>query len=72
MCNELRISDIQLRNFVQTFLKMPLLRCTGSFIFPSDFGMSRVARFFLVQTYQIGKNIPNDRKLNQSSVNYTK
>jgi hypothetical protein len=24
---------------------------------------TRVARFFLVQTYQIGENIPNDHKL---------
>jgi hypothetical protein len=28
--------------------------------------------FFLVQTHQIGKNIPNDHKLYQIAVNYTK
>jgi hypothetical protein len=32
----------------------------------------RVARFFLVQTYQIRKNIPNDHKLYQMAINYTK
>jgi choline/glycine/proline betaine transport protein len=33
----------------------------------------RVARFFLVQTYQNGKKyIPNDLKLYQKAVNYTK
>jgi hypothetical protein len=31
-----------------------------------------VARFFLVQTYQIGKTIPNDHKLYQTGINYTK
>jgi hypothetical protein len=33
---------------------------------------TRVARFFLVQTYQNGKNIPNDQKLYKKAVNYTK
>jgi hypothetical protein len=33
---------------------------------------SRVARFFLIQTYQIGKNITNDHKLYQMALNYTK
>jgi oligoribonuclease NrnB/cAMP/cGMP phosphodiesterase (DHH superfamily) len=28
--------------------------------------------FLWVQTYQNGKNIPNDRKLNHRAVNYTK
>jgi hypothetical protein len=32
----------------------------------------RVARFFLVQIYQIGKNITNDHKLYQTAINYTK
>jgi TPR repeat protein len=32
----------------------------------------RAARFFLVQTYQNGKNIPNDHKLYQTAINYTK
>jgi hypothetical protein len=32
----------------------------------------RVARFFLVQTYQIGKNITNDHKLYHPPINYTK
>jgi hypothetical protein len=32
----------------------------------------RVARFFLVQTFQIGKNITNDHKLYQTAINYTK
>jgi hypothetical protein len=30
----------------------------------------RVARFFLVQTYQNEKNIPNDHKLYQTAINY--
>jgi hypothetical protein len=34
--------------------------------------ISRVARFFLVQKYQNGKNVPNDHKLYQTAVNYTK
>jgi hypothetical protein len=34
--------------------------------------VNRVARFFLVQTYQYGKNIPNDHKLYQTAINYTK
>jgi hypothetical protein len=33
---------------------------------------SRVARFFSVQTYQSWKNIPNDHKLYQTAINYTK
>jgi hypothetical protein len=33
---------------------------------------SRVARFFLVQKYQNGKNIPKDHKLHQTAVYYTK
>jgi hypothetical protein len=33
---------------------------------------SRVARFFLFQTYQNGKNIPNDQKLYKKAINYTK
>jgi hypothetical protein len=33
---------------------------------------SRVARFFLVQTYQNQKNIPNDNTLYQSAIIYTK
>jgi hypothetical protein len=32
----------------------------------------RVARFFLVQTYQNGKSIPNNHKLRQTAINYTK
>jgi hypothetical protein len=32
---------------------------------------SRVARFFLVQTYQNEKYIPKDHKLYQSAINYT-
>jgi hypothetical protein len=32
---------------------------------------TRVARFFLVQTYQIGKNVPNDHKRYQTEINYT-
>jgi signal transduction histidine kinase len=32
----------------------------------------RVARFFLIQTYQNGKNIPNDHKLYQTTIKYTK
>jgi hypothetical protein len=32
----------------------------------------RVARFFLVQTFQIGKNATNDHKLYQTAINYTK
>jgi hypothetical protein len=31
-----------------------------------------VARFFLVQTYQNGKNIPNDYKLYQTALHYAK
>jgi hypothetical protein len=31
-----------------------------------------VARFFLVQTYQNKKNIPNDHKLYQTAINHTK
>jgi hypothetical protein len=34
--------------------------------------VSRVARFFMVQTYQNGKNIPNDHKLDHTAINYTK
>jgi hypothetical protein len=34
--------------------------------------INRVARFFLFQTYQNGKNIPNDHKLYQNAVSYTK
>jgi hypothetical protein len=30
-----------------------------------------VARFLSVQTYQNGKNIPNDHKLYQTSIKYT-
>jgi hypothetical protein len=33
--------------------------------------MPKVARFFLIQTYQNGKNIPNDHKLYQTAINYT-
>jgi hypothetical protein len=33
---------------------------------------TRVARFFLVQAYQIGKNISNDHRLYQTAINYTK
>jgi hypothetical protein len=33
---------------------------------------TRVARFFLVQTNQNGKKIPNDRKLYQTALNDTK
>jgi hypothetical protein len=32
----------------------------------------RVARFFLVQAYQNGKNIPSDHKLYQTTINYAK
>jgi hypothetical protein len=32
----------------------------------------RVARFLLVLTYQIGKNVTNDHKLYQTAINYTK
>jgi hypothetical protein len=32
----------------------------------------RVARFFLVQTYQSGKIIKNDHKSYQTAINYTK
>jgi hypothetical protein len=32
---------------------------------------SRVARFFLVQTFQIGKNITNDHKLYQLAIKYS-
>jgi hypothetical protein len=32
----------------------------------------RVAKFFLFQTYQIGKNITNDHKLYKTGINYTK
>jgi hypothetical protein len=38
----------------------------------SDSTEARVARFFMVQTYQNGKNIPNDHKLYQTAINYTK
>jgi hypothetical protein len=31
-----------------------------------------VARFFLFQTYQNGKNIPNDDKLYQTAIHYAK
>jgi hypothetical protein len=34
--------------------------------------LTRVARFFLVQTCQNDKNIPNDHKLYQTAINYTK
>jgi hypothetical protein len=34
--------------------------------------LGRVARFFLVQAYQIGKNITNDNILYQTAMNYTK
>jgi hypothetical protein len=33
---------------------------------------TRVARFFFVKIYQIGEKIPNDQKLNQTTVNYIK
>jgi hypothetical protein len=33
---------------------------------------SRVARFFLVQIYQNWKNIPNEHKLYETAINYTK
>jgi hypothetical protein len=33
---------------------------------------NRVARFFLVQTYQIGENVTDDHKLYQTAINYTK
>jgi hypothetical protein len=33
---------------------------------------TRVARFFLVLTYQNGKTIPNDNKLYQMAITYTK
>jgi hypothetical protein len=34
--------------------------------------LNRVARVFLVQTYQNGKNIPNDHKIYQTALNITK
>jgi hypothetical protein len=34
--------------------------------------MSRVARFLLIQTYQIGKNVTNYLKLYEMALNYTK
>jgi hypothetical protein len=34
--------------------------------------ISRVARFFLSQTFQVGKNIVNDHKPYQMAINYTK
>jgi hypothetical protein len=34
--------------------------------------MTRVARFSLVQTFQIGKNITNNHNLYQPVINYTK
>jgi hypothetical protein len=34
-------------------------------------GVFRVARFFLVQKYQNGKNIPNDRKPYKTTINYS-
>jgi hypothetical protein len=37
-----------------------------------DLKWGRVARFIWGQTYQNGKNIPNDHKLNQTAINYTK
>jgi hypothetical protein len=33
---------------------------------------TRVARFFLVQTYQSGKNVTNDHKLYQTAINHAK
>jgi hypothetical protein len=33
---------------------------------------SRVARFILVQTYQNGENVPNDNKLYQTAIFFTK
>jgi hypothetical protein len=44
----------------------------GSKIRSKNWPLARVARFFLVQTYQIGKNITNDHKLYQTAINYTK
>jgi hypothetical protein len=38
--------------------------------FPLSLAGCRVARFLLVQTYQNGKNIPNDHKLYQTTINY--
>jgi hypothetical protein len=40
--------------------------------FPSADFLSRVARFFLVQTYQNGKYIPIDHNLYQVTINYSK
>jgi hypothetical protein len=35
------------------------------------FPQSRVARFFLVQIFPDGKNIPNDHEIYQTAINYT-
>jgi hypothetical protein len=41
-------------------------------IFAAQADASRVARFFLVQHTKTGKNIPNDYKIDQMTVKYTK
>jgi hypothetical protein len=33
---------------------------------------TRVARFFVVKIYQNGENMPNDHKIYQSAMKYTK
>jgi hypothetical protein len=62
------------------FFMKKLLRALKSFFwcFSHFFGeekfldQGRVARFFSVQTYQNGKNNPNDHTLYQKTINYTK
>jgi hypothetical protein len=44
----------------------------GVAVIETQTSQNRVARFFLVQTYQKRKNLPNDRKIFQMVINYNK
>jgi hypothetical protein len=60
-----------------TLFSMRTIRMTKSFHADIRFDctvswVTRVARFFFILTYQIRKTIPNDHKLYQKAIKYTK
>jgi hypothetical protein len=61
-----------LATFWVTFSQTRLVTLVGYHDLGTPAKRIRVARFLLVQTYQIGKNIPNNHKLYQTAINYTK
>jgi hypothetical protein len=78
---QLRQSSVHVCTYIEVYLLEQWFSCRitprdsqlGSVLIWSRGIMrhSRVARFFLVRTYQIGKNIPYDHKLYQTAINYT-